>query len=1401
MAGIIANVDGDIQKLRQLKNEIDDVKKALSTIDVNVKIDIKEELQKRLQDLTSEYTKLGEKVSQTEAIINHSAERMLKSVDTIAKAQEKLAQSAKSMPQGEAKPQSGKTTSTVSNNTESIHQQSKAYDDLKAQIDGVIGTRMQNVRRMTEEMNAIRLINEEIKKINKSTQYGGELSATQQRRLVMLNDSLLEHKAALADVRQGLNNNMKLDIAAATSMNEMSQSLSRMRIAYRELSEQERNSPFGKELLASIQQADVRIKELDSSIGNNQRNVGNYKSGFNGLNMSVQQVVRELPSASLGLNMFFLAISNNIPIMTDEIKRAKVANEALKASGETTTPVWKQLTSAFFSWQTAMMVGITLLTVYGKDIQKWCSSLFSAKDAINAAAFAQSELHAASLQGQKDAVSEQVKLKTLYKLSQDHKQSINDRTLAVKEMQKEYPSYFGNLSTEAILAGQASDKYKQLAVDILNAAKARAYEKRIEDLTNKNIDIKRALNADTNWTKARTNLYNKRVAPSKKQNVSNESVNLGVDQAFIETVNVGSDPIVQEYDRRNKKIKENTGLLKANNAAINALAAEAVKNETSALKIEKQKNGKPKKTHDNTNSITNANDRLDSQDEKTANLRTKLDKETEEKVEKARIDAMEDGAEKTKALRDYNNKKELDDIEKQKNEYIKQITESEKAKFQAEENAKLAKNKKYHKRSWNGSSKQANLSIDTSGFDELKTLVTKKQQNDTTKSNLEELDNAKKSWNDYYKAFGTYAEKRKALESELQLKIKEIDKDGSKSQDEKNADISKLNKQYADEIDDLDAKVKNSASLMGQLVSDTATMSAKSIDDIIHKVELLIEYLSAAKDAEGNTTIDGKKVSRNDILGMGISSNTLKNLQNSPTEVTNLKGSLDTMRGSLKGKSMTKSLTDEISRALKAGNDEKDASKIEKTTAKIQALGAVFNEYAPSIKDFGNNLSTIFGNDKIGKTVSNVTDGISGIGTTAAGVGQIMSGDVLGGVMNVASGVAKVTSAVEGMFGADYSGYNKLVEEYTKLINVWDELIDRKKEYLSKSYGTETLKTEDEIKNLYDKEIQSYKTLGKARLNSGASAGSHSIGVRQKEGINTESWSELENWKEIENISSSVYDSVSTGRMTGLFDLTAEQLEKLQEDAPTFWAQLDDETKTYLNDIIKAGDSLNDSLDEAKEKLLGMSFDSMYSNFNSMLQNMGSDFSDFSDDIETDLMDAFISNQITANYEKQLSDLYNKWYSDSSASTSDGGSSLTKAEYDSLKSEYETIAQSALDERDYYAQLYGWDTTSSTEATKATTVTASQDSVDETNGRMTAIEEILVDDKGISELSQSELKTLNVQAVVISSDIAGIRDKLSDSYDELKGIHSDTSALIDIIQPIKDMKTGIDNMYKRIKEI
>ena len=137
---------------------------------------------------------------------------------------------------------------------------------------------------------------------------------------------------------------------------------------------------------AAVKQLKAELLSLNkvpaSSPALDSQKVGKAAVGYSSLNFSTQQLVRELPAATMGLNMFFLAISNNIPVLTDGIKRARAENEALKASGASATPVWKQLLSSLVSWQSAMMIGITIFAMYGKDIIAWGKELLTGEKAV-----------------------------------------------------------------------------------------------------------------------------------------------------------------------------------------------------------------------------------------------------------------------------------------------------------------------------------------------------------------------------------------------------------------------------------------------------------------------------------------------------------------------------------------------------------------------------------------------------------------------------------------------------------------------------------------------------------------------------------------------------------------------------------------------------------------------------------------------------------------------------------------------------------------------------------------------------------------------------------------------------------------------------------------------------------
>ena len=125
------------------------------------------------------------------------------------------------------------------------------------------------------------------------------------------------------------------------------------------------------------------LQEESESVQVTPADIPNAQRQFNGLHNSIQQMAREMPSLAMGPQMFFLAISNNLPIFTDELARARKEYDELQKSGKKGTPVWKQVLSSLFSWQTAMTTGIMLLVMYGDEIWDWTKDLFSAKKGVD----------------------------------------------------------------------------------------------------------------------------------------------------------------------------------------------------------------------------------------------------------------------------------------------------------------------------------------------------------------------------------------------------------------------------------------------------------------------------------------------------------------------------------------------------------------------------------------------------------------------------------------------------------------------------------------------------------------------------------------------------------------------------------------------------------------------------------------------------------------------------------------------------------------------------------------------------------------------------------------------------------------------------------------------------------
>ena len=222
--------------------------------------------------------------------------------------------------------------------------------------------------------------------------YNEQVAQTTQE-LIANREEVKALQSAMRLYSHEIQDNIKEEKNLEGSVNGLRASIRNLTAEYNALSAADREGSVGNGIAERISKMQAQVSAAEQRLGNFRSNVGNYQSAFNGLNVSVSQIVRELPSATMGANMFFLAISNNIPTLVDEINKLRAANKLAMKEGKQGVPILKQLGSAVFSWNSLISVGITLLTVYGKDIVSWIGNLFKGREAAMTMAEAQAEVN------------------------------------------------------------------------------------------------------------------------------------------------------------------------------------------------------------------------------------------------------------------------------------------------------------------------------------------------------------------------------------------------------------------------------------------------------------------------------------------------------------------------------------------------------------------------------------------------------------------------------------------------------------------------------------------------------------------------------------------------------------------------------------------------------------------------------------------------------------------------------------------------------------------------------------------------------------------------------------------------------------------------------------------------
>lgn len=635
--------------------------------------------------------------------------------------------------------------------------------------------------------------------------------------------------------------------------------------------------------------------------------------------------------------------------------------------------------------------------------------------------------------------------------------------------------------------------------------------------------------------------------------------------------------------------------------------------------------------------------------------------------------------------------------------------------------------------------------------------------------NRKKLESDRKAWQEYFIEYGNYQEKRKNLVQKYNDELAKLQKD-SPEYAIKEAEKSKA-------IEQLDEQYGKSTKAMADLFEDASNKSVSAIQSIIDKYEILIKYMSGTD----------KDISIADLKGIGFTDKDIERIEKGEISIKDVTDAIKWLKDELKGKSPWQAFVSDLEKGIEAikkgGNDSK------KIGQGITDIGNAVTSFVPALNEFGSSIADIFGFDD--SKITSAVDALGGLGQTASGVGQIMSGDIVGGAMSAVSGISAVVSALDGMFGADYSHYNEMVEEYNKLNEIWDELIDKKLEYINTSYGAEADKVGKEALELVNKSIEAYRILGRERLNSGASAGSHSIGKRMAKNTSSSDWQDI-----ADALDMSVKDAkdfIGTGRMTGLFDLTTEQLEKLKSEAPTFWAKLDGDVRDYLDKIIEGEERIEEIHNQINEQLTQTTFDGVYSNFIDTLMDMKASSKDAAEDISEYFMQAMLSEQIGTLYQDKLK----KWYEKFAKGMEDG--SLTESERNALNSEYMGYIEEAMKLRDELAAATGYDKISQESTSQSSTsrgfgTEMTHEDAGELSGRFTALQ---IAGEETKNAMLSMLAVANVISVSVndnSTTLMEIKNLIITSNGHLEDIAKYTKELIGFKQTIANIENSAKSM-------
>lgn len=683
------------------------------------------------------------------------------------------------------------------------------------------------------------------------------------------------------------------------------------------------------------------------------------QSTFNGLNMSIQQIAREMPSLAMGPQMFFLAISNNLPIFADQVKYARMEYEALTRAGQKATPVWKQILKSLFSWQTALATGIMLLVMYGKEIGNWISGLFGATDAVEQNREALERRLEVEKQANAEALKTQFNIRATMAAIERFNGTKDEERRKVEELNTKYGETFGYYDTLSEWYDTLKSKAEEYVRVMFMQAKAQSLISAAVKADEKVKEIEAIGPEEYRPFFGKGGKLSMFFGGSRFNQYGSDAAEIEYRKALDEQKKIRDEALTDAefYQNSIQRIQEESGINHVVEGSVKdlentiALKRKALKDLTNKADYDAAL-AEIKVYEDKLKAITGGKKKTgkagDSDKSKAQSLEKLSDMElaARQRVEEQVVELMKEGYDKQRAEAELNFQKEKQRIDK-------------------EEQERLAL---YDKLKASGAKvSSADRTTITAQAAAQRVQAAQLLDNRLAEIDRKEEEENRKKLEKLLGQYQDYAAQREAIERKYNEDISALRSQlggGSDEQINRAIQVAEVSKQK--DLSRVDAAEASEAfkdnDFLKRLFGDYSSMSFKALQDLIAQARQLREYLSGNGSAEGITF---------------ISPEDLANIEKSPADLDKLRKALDKL--------------------LKAGS------------------GSSSNKWEGIFKTFEKGLAKLKG-AKDFNDISDAIGSISGAASSAAGelsdmfeaMGDTQTADAIGGVQQVLGAVSNI---------------------------------------------------------------------------------------------------------------------------------------------------------------------------------------------------------------------------------------------------------------------------------------------------------------------------------------------------------------------------------------------------------